>query len=81
MMLSRNSLALQLVRFLALAVLFGPPLAMSVVWGAAALGGLTPQRVELLALGDRFLVGLMVLGAIGLAAEFLLLPMVLRDRK
>ncbi|NBU27028.1 MAG: hypothetical protein EBS42_02080 [Caulobacteraceae bacterium] len=80
-MLSRNSLGLRLAGYLSLILLFGPLMAMTIVWGVAALGGTTPQRVEILALGDKVLVGLLCLGAIGLAAEFLLLPMVLRDRK
>jgi hypothetical protein len=34
-----------------------------------------------LALGDKLLVGLLCLGALGLLSEFVLLPMILRDRK
>ena len=54
---------------------------MAIVWGVTALGGTTPQRVEILALGDKILVGLLCLGALGLVSEFVLLPMILRDRK
>jgi hypothetical protein len=80
-MLSRNSPGLRLARYLSLILLVGPLVAMSIVWGVAALGGTTPQRVEILALGDKLLVGLLCLGALGLLSEFVLLPMILRDRK
>ncbi len=80
-MMSRNSPGLRLARYLSLILLFGPLVGMTVVWGVAALGGTTPQRVEILALGDKILVGLLCLGALGLVSEFVLLPMILRDRK
>lgn len=68
------------LRVLSVILLIGPPLAVVGIWAWMALSGLSPVRRDIFEMGERAIVVAMVLGVLGLVAEFLILPILLEDR-
>jgi len=73
-------LSITILRHLALILLFAPLFGTILVWAAVAIAALTPARDMALAAGDRALTALIGVAALGLVAEFFILPAILEDR-
>ena len=79
--LTRHKLrpGLLVLRVLSVLFLVGPPLAVGAIWVWMAISGLSANRRDIFELGERAIVIAMGIGVLGLLAEFLILPILLRD--
>ncbi|MBX3479021.1 MAG: hypothetical protein KF842_01330 [Caulobacter sp.] len=80
-MIEHDPLWRRLLRYASFILLAGPLAGLAVVWAAVSVLSLTPDRRQYLAMGDRIMVGLVVLAGIGLLAEFVIVPLILAERQ
>ena len=70
----------RLLRYLSILLLAGPLAGLMVVWGAVSILSLTPDRNRFIEMGDKIMVGLVVLASVGLVLEFVIVPLILSER-
>ncbi|MBI1405637.1 MAG: hypothetical protein GC145_05880 [Caulobacter sp.] len=80
-MVERDPLWRRLLRYASFVLLAAPLAGLAVVWAAVSVLSLTPDRRQYLAIGDRIMVGLVVLAGVGLLAEFVIVPLILAERQ
>lgn len=78
-MIERDPLWRSLLRYLSFILLAAPLAGLAVVWAVVSVLSLTPDRRQYLAIGDRIMVGLVILAGIGLLAEFFIVPLILAE--
>lgn len=79
-MIEQDPLWRRLMRYASFILLAAPLAGLAIVWAVVSVLSLTPDRRQYLAMGDRIMVGLVILAGVGLLAEFVIVPLILAER-